>query len=279
MVDDSLTPRANGPISDDEPLFAAFVGANWPEFYRARFAARDTTKRSWSWNWAAALVPFWLSFRRMPLGVAVYAIEVFLVVQLTGWLQGMVAPDLALGLAVALVFGGFSLAQGGLATAAYHERARAAVRRARVRHGADTATAAAELGRHAPRLTPLSLAVHVIASVLVFLLLSAAVITFLPHRHNRTSDFYRAMMRSDLMNLVTAEELFFADSLRYTLSLGSLDFFASPNVRIQIVFASAEGFQATATHTRTDWTCDVWVGAVPDRPAGTEAGVPSCRVR
>ncbi len=277
MADDSLTLRATGPISDDEPLFAAYVGASWHEFYRARFAARAATGRSWSWNWAAALVPFWLSFRRMPLGVAVYANEVFLIVLLTGWLQGPMGQDVALGLAVVIVFGGIGVAQGGLATAAYHERARAAVRRARVRFGADHAAAAAALAHHAPRLTPLSLAIHVIVSVLVFLVLSAAVITFLPHRHDE-SVAYRALVRSDLRDLVSAQELFFADSLRYATTLAALQFRGTQRVEIEIVFASAEGFRAVARHPRSAEVCEVWVGAVPERRPGSTETVPICRL-
>ncbi len=275
MVDDPVT----APAGDDDALFAAYVGPNWQEFYQARFAARAAGGGSWSWNWAAALVPFWMSFRRMRLAIALYAVNVLLFVWITGWLQHGLGRATAVAVAAAAVLGGMSIAQGGLATAGYHRQARRAVARARHRHAGDPAAVARDLAGRAPRLTPLSVAVHVITSVLVFLLLVVVASLALPHYHDRTL-MYRAMMKSDLRNLVTAQEWFFGDSLRYAASLASLQFVPSPDIATAVAFASAEGFHAVATHTAdTQYRCEIWVGAVPDRRPGTTEGVPSCHTR
>jgi ABC-type Fe3+ transport system permease subunit len=167
-----------------------------------------------------------------------------------------------------------SVAQGGLATAAYHAQTRRAVARARRAHGVDAAAAA--LGRRAPRLTPGSVAVHVMTSVLVFALLAVVAGLAVPHYHDR-SLFYRATMKSDLRNLVTAQEGYFQDSLRYAGSAASLALVVTEGVTVEVGFASAEGFHAVARHaSEPRYTCEIWVGAVPDRRPDTVEGVPSC---
>lgn len=272
MADDAVIAAP----ADDESLLAAVVGATWQEYYRARFAALAAGGGAWHWNWAAALVPFWMRFRRMPVAVAVYAVDVIAFAWITGRLQDELGRPTALAVAAVVVLGGMSVAQGGLATAAYHAQARRAVARARRAHGGDAAAAAAALGRRAPHLTPGSVAVHVITSVLVFALLAVAAGLAVPHYHDRTL-FYRATMKSDLRNLVTAQEGYFQDSLRYAGSAASLALVVTEGVTVEVAFASAEGFRAVARHaSEPRYTCEIWVGAVPDRRPDTVEGIPSC---
>ena len=51
--------------ADTEVLLAAFVGAHWESHYRHSFAAlrANPSPLRGSWNWAAALAPFWLASR------------------------------------------------------------------------------------------------------------------------------------------------------------------------------------------------------------------------
>lgn len=55
--------EAEGAAPD--ALLAVFVGANWERHYRGSFAALrgNPSPLRGSWNWAAALVPFWLASR------------------------------------------------------------------------------------------------------------------------------------------------------------------------------------------------------------------------
>ncbi|SRR5258705_220228 len=83
---------------------------------------------------------------------------------------------------------------------------------------------------------------------------------------------YRAVMTSDLRNLVTAQEAFFVDSLRFASveELGDL-FHATSDDSIVIVVADS-GWRATATHPMVEGqACGVWVRT---RPEGAMHGAP-----
>jgi len=77
---------------------------------------------------------------------------------------------------------------------------------------------------------------------------------------------YRAELKSDLRNLVTAEEAYFADhkvfALRAQLDKDSL-FYASSGDSIVIVAADAHGWYATGTNWGLVETCGIWVGTRP----------------
>jgi hypothetical protein len=89
---------------------------------------------------------------------------------------------------------------------------------------------------------------------------------------------YRAVMTTDLRNLATAQEAFFADSLRYASAgeLGAL-FHATSYDSIVIVVADS-GWRATATHPYlAGQACGMWVGTrPPDGMHGATEGEPTC---
>ena len=86
-----------------------------------------------------------------------------------------------------------------------------------------------------------------------------------------------ASVRSDLRNLVTAEEAYFADSVRYATSLRALRFQPSPGVTIRLGGVTTEGWNATATHAQAPrWTCGIFVGSVPPDAAVQKEGQPVC---
>jgi hypothetical protein len=88
---------------------------------------------------------------------------------------------------------------------------------------------------------------------------------------------YFAIVRSDLRNLVTAQEVFFADSVRYATSLLELHFRPSAGVSLRLEAVTANGWAATATHSAwPGWTCGIFVGL--DRPfvPGQREGDPTC---
>jgi len=90
---------------------------------------------------------------------------------------------------------------------------------------------------------------------------------------------YRSTVESDLRNLVTAQEAFFADSLRYgsRADLGNL-YSATSLDSITIVAADRSGWHALGSHPYLmDQECGVWVGVRPaDGMHGAKEGEPTC---
>ncbi len=92
-----------------------------------------------------------------------------------------------------------------------------------------------------------------------------------------SSSPYFAIVRSDLRNLVTAEEAFFADSIRYTPSLVALRFRPSAGVILRIEAVTEKGWAASATHSQwPGWTCGIFVGVARPFVAGQQEGDPAC---
>lgn len=91
---------------------------------------------------------------------------------------------------------------------------------------------------------------------------------------------YMAGMRSDLRNLVTAQETYFADSVTYgTLSEIRATSLWSPlaGTTITVTDVTADGWAATATREGTEQVCGVFVGtATPPHYSLTEEGSPDC---
>jgi hypothetical protein len=71
---------------------------------------------------------------------------------------------------------------------------------------------------------------------------------------------YEAAMRSDLRNLATAQEMYFAGHASYSPSLQALTFSPSPGVRLEIIAASGTGWHAVARHETGTAECRIGVG-------------------
>ena len=80
---------------------------------------------------------------------------------------------------------------------------------------------------------------------------------------------YAASMKSDLRNLVTAEEAYFADSVKYTTNLGSM-YITTTGVTGPTITLTRDGWTAWVASTHTTTTCAIFVGAVPLAPAVRE---------
>ncbi len=86
---------------------------------------------------------------------------------------------------------------------------------------------------------------------------------------------YMATMKSDLRNLVTAQEGYFSDNQAFTTDLVALQFDPSTNVTIVVNSAVAADWNATATHSLVSTKqCDVHVGVTAVSPI--KEGVPAC---
>ena len=87
---------------------------------------------------------------------------------------------------------------------------------------------------------------------------------------------YIATVKSDLRNLVTAQEGYFSDNQGFTNDLTALNFDASTNVTLTpTIGATAADWSATGVHSLVpSRTCTVAVGASVG--AGQKEGVPDC---
>jgi prepilin-type N-terminal cleavage/methylation domain-containing protein len=86
-----------------------------------------------------------------------------------------------------------------------------------------------------------------------------------------------AAIRSDLHNLVTAQETYFYERQGYAASTAALGVSTSPGVRLTIAEASATGWSATATHpAAVPLTCAVFYGGAAPLAPATREGVIHC---
>ena len=113
----------------------------------------------------------------------------------------------------------------------------------------------------------------VVVVVIIGLLATIAI----PKFTNTKEKAHIAAMKSDLRNLATAEEAFFYDSSKYTLSFAQLaNFTPTEGVTITINEATPKGWSATAISVSTPRACYVFSGtAVPIGSATLEGNI-SC---
>jgi prepilin-type N-terminal cleavage/methylation domain-containing protein len=114
---------------------------------------------------------------------------------------------------------------------------------------------------------------------LVELLIVIVIIGFLaaiaiPKFGNTKEKAYLASMKSDLRNLVTAEEAYFADSIKYTSNLGTT-YSTTTGVIGPTITTTGDGWTAWVSHTTTTRTCAVYTGSTALAPALKE-GEPRC---
>ncbi len=95
----------------------------------------------------------------------------------------------------------------------------------------------------------------------------------IPKFANTKEKAYIASMKSDLRNLINAEEGYFADFTTYTTDLGA-QYGESPGVTVALASVTGTGWQATSLHTGTNVTCIIYLGGTT--PAGSNEGQPYC---
>ena len=97
----------------------------------------------------------------------------------------------------------------------------------------------------------------------------------IPKFANTKEKAYVASMKSDLRNLVTAQEAYFSDNnstyASSTTSMGT-NYTASSGVTVTIHASTATGWNATATHASTTKTCTITLGG-----GSTVEGTPICQ--
>lgn len=106
----------------------------------------------------------------------------------------------------------------------------------------------------------------------------------IPKFANTKEKAYLASMKSDLRNLATAQEAYFADNqLYFTGTATNVGGTATPSngytpsagVTVAAQATGGTGWSATATHTGTTKTCAIFLGVASVSPATVE-GEPKC---
>src|SRR2546422_3246722 len=89
---------------------------------------------------------------------------------------------------------------------------------------------------------------------------------------------YVEAMKADLRNLVVAEEVFFADSVKYSPKIdpGAVNLLLSEGSTLLSLQLTQDGWTARIGHAHTQTVCTIFVGSTPLPPA-TKEGVPACR--
>ena len=101
----------------------------------------------------------------------------------------------------------------------------------------------------------------------------------IPKFANTKSKAYIAAMKSDLRNLVTAEESFFSDSAKYaTVGAAGMSFRPSTGVGSPTVVPYAGAWLATNTHSQlTNFSCGIGVNTTNPLVGTAGDGEPVCK--
>lgn len=87
-----------------------------------------------------------------------------------------------------------------------------------------------------------------------------------------------SVIKSDLRNLMSAQEAYYYDYQIYAGSLAQLSVTSSNGVILQIFDADAKGWAATATHPQAfPLTCGVFVAGAPPRAPADVEGLIGCK--
>ena len=100
----------------------------------------------------------------------------------------------------------------------------------------------------------------------------------IPKYANSKSKAYVTAMKSDLRNLLNAEESVFSDSARYTSNLTSLNFKASTGVNQPSITTYAGAWTATNSHTQlVGIQCGIGVNTTNPMVSVAGEGEPACK--
>src|SRR5581483_505488 len=100
----------------------------------------------------------------------------------------------------------------------------------------------------------------------------------IPKFANTKSKAYVTAMKSDLRNLVTAEEAFFSDSSKYTSVVTALKFQNSTGTNVPVIAVGAGYWTATNTHTQVSTTCGIGINTTnPLSGVVAAEGEPACQ--
>ena len=97
----------------------------------------------------------------------------------------------------------------------------------------------------------------------------------IPKFNDTKEKAYLASMKSDLRNLIVAEDAYYADFDAYTTSIPVANYTVSTGVTGPTITMTADGFTASVAHNLTARVCAIFSGSVALAPANKE-GEPKC---
>jgi prepilin-type N-terminal cleavage/methylation domain-containing protein len=101
----------------------------------------------------------------------------------------------------------------------------------------------------------------------------------IPKFANTKNKAYVTAMKSDLRNMMTAEEAFFSDSSTYTQNVANLKFSSSTGVGTPLIVTGPGYWTATVVHTQLlGATCGIAVAASNPTVTTAGEGEPACYV-
>lgn len=113
--------------------------------------------------------------------------------------------------------------------------------------------------------------------MIVIVIIAILAIIALPRFVNTREKSYIASMKSDLRNLATAEENYFAAHYTYTNDVSQLQVVPSGRVLISIPEAQVDGFRATATfEAAPHLACELYYGNASGQSTANLEGVVMC---
>jgi type IV pilus assembly protein PilA len=110
-----------------------------------------------------------------------------------------------------------------------------------------------------------------IVVVIIGILASIAI----PKFANTKEKAYLATMKSDLRNLVTAQEAYFSDNTAYTTAMPATMYAVSTGDTGPTITVSGSDWQAWVANGNTARTCAIYIGVTALAPANKE-GEPKC---
>ena len=99
----------------------------------------------------------------------------------------------------------------------------------------------------------------------------------IPKFANTKEKAYIAGMKSDLRNLVTAQEAYFADNVTYATTVSNLNYSMSAGNSVVVSSATGTGWAATSKNNATTKTCGIFVGSATAPITGQTEGAPTCQ--
>jgi prepilin-type N-terminal cleavage/methylation domain-containing protein len=112
-----------------------------------------------------------------------------------------------------------------------------------------------------------------IVVVIIGVLASIAI----PKFANTKDKAYIAAMKSDLRNLVTAQEAYFSDYVTYASTTTNLVYSVSSGDVVTVTSATGKGWAATSRNNATTKTCGIFVGSATPPITGQAEGSPVCQ--
>jgi type IV pilus assembly protein PilA len=115
--------------------------------------------------------------------------------------------------------------------------------------------------------------------LIVVVIIGILAVIAIPKFSNTKGRAIVSQMRSDLRNMVTAQEAYMSDALTYhpgPVPSPTLSYDPSGNVVITLSGVTNTGWAATATSPSTTRTCAIFIGTAAPPPPATTAGIAAC---